>query len=101
MQPGPHNAAPVGLVRKFQLKIILTTGIIPAGRQAPERVLPPAQVNDSVIDEFLLTLKALGTFAGPFAPHRMFGEMEHDKFVRFHMIHCGHHLGFLVPAGRN
>jgi len=101
MQPGPHDPARVGLVRRLQLKVILAMELIPRGRQAPQRVLPPDQPEESVIDEFLITLQALKTFPGPFAPHRMFGKMDDKKFFRFHMIHCAHHFGFLAPAGRN
>jgi hypothetical protein len=101
MQPGPHAPAPAGLIRRLQLKIILTTGRIPIRVQGPQRVMPPAQIDPAAIDDFLLTLQALGAFEGQFKPHPMFGPMDRDRFLRLHMIHCAHHLGFLVPAGRN
>jgi hypothetical protein len=101
MQPGPHTAARTGLIRRLQLRIILTTGRIPIRVQAPQKVMPPAQVAQTAIDDFLLTLAALRAFEGEFAPHRMFGPIDRDRFFRLHMIHCAHHLGFLVPAGRN
>jgi len=101
MQPGPHDTARAGLVKRLQLKVILATQRIPRGRRAPQRVMPPDQVEESVIDELLRTLQALKTFPGPFAPHRIFGKIDDERFFRFHMIHCAHHFGFLIPAGRN
>ena len=88
------------LIQKMQLKTILMMGRIPNGVQAPERVQPPADVPDGSIDEFLNALVLLKDFKGEFAPHRMLGSMDHDKFVRLHLIHCAHHISFLSPTTR-
>jgi len=36
-------------------------------------------------------------FPGPFAPHRLFGEVAHADYVRLQLIHASHHLGHLIP----
>jgi Protein of unknown function (DUF1569) len=101
MQSNPNAAAQRGLIRRLQLKFILRTGMIPIRTKAPQRIAPPQQIPEAVVDEFLLTLAALQRFEGPFSPHPIFGQIRVEEFVRFHMIHCGHHLGYLLPAGRN
>jgi hypothetical protein len=98
MRPGPHDPAPPSFVQKMQLKAILAVGRIPGGVKAPERVVPAKDVPEASIDEFLEALEMLKQFKGPFAPHRMLGEIEHDKFMRFHLIHCAHHLSLLSPT---
>ena len=77
---------------------VLSAGGIPAGNNAPQRVIPPADVPENIIDEFLERLGTLKDFAGPFAPHPFFGLVEAKKYKRLFYIHCAHHLSFLIPA---
>jgi hypothetical protein len=98
MEPRPPIAP--SLVQKMQLKAILAIGRIPNGVQAPERVQPPPDTPESAIDEFLEALVILKDFKGEFAPHRMLGSMDHDQFMRLHLIHCAHHISFLSPTSR-
>jgi len=98
MQPVESTAARVGLIRRLQLRIILATKRIPLRVRAPQRIMPSDETDASAIDEFLLTLQVLQAYDGQFAPHRLFGPISRDQFFRFHMIHCGHHLGYLIPA---
>lgn len=34
---------------------------------------------------------------GPYPPHPMLGEMDREQWLRFHCIHCAHHLSFALP----
>ena len=97
MSPGPHAPIQVDAAAKARLAQILREGEVPQIK-APERVVPPEQVGDEIIEQFLATLERLKGFGGPFAPHRLFGEMPHEDYVRMHMIHASHHLGHLVPT---
>jgi len=97
MAPGPHAAVTVGPEARTKLAQILASGALSAV-QAPERVLPPAEADAADVDRFLATLERFKSFRDPFAPHRLFGEMPFDDYVRLHMIHCSHHLGFLAPT---
>lgn len=36
-------------------------------------------------------------FAGPLPAHPRLGTMTRDEWIRFHRLHCAHHLGFVVP----
>jgi hypothetical protein len=97
MRPGPYDPAPPSLVQKMQLKAILALGRIPGGVQAPERVVPSPDVPETAVDDMLEALEMLKQHTGPFAPHRMLGEIEAEKFLRLHLIHCAHHLSLLSP----
>ncbi|HVT82031.1 MAG TPA: DUF1569 domain-containing protein [Phycisphaerae bacterium] len=96
MSPGPHAPLEVDAAAKAKLAQVLATGQV-SGVKAPERVVPPEDVGEEVIDQFLGTLQRLQTFKGPFAPHRLFGEVPFDDYVRLHLIHASHHLGHLIP----
>jgi len=77
---------------------ILATGEIPSGIQAPEHITPPADCDASAIDALIEALTASKSFAGPFAPHRLFGNLTHDEMTRHNLIHCARHLGHLIPT---
>lgn len=36
-------------------------------------------------------------YTGPLHPSPMFGTMTKDEWVKGHLIHCAHHLSFLLP----
>jgi uncharacterized protein DUF1569 len=99
MRPGPHAAPLHDPKAAERLAYMLKTGRPPEGIQAPDMALPPAQVPDAAIDEFLATLTALKSFKGEFAPHRLFGVVSHDDFYYLHLLHSAHHLGHLIPDG--
>jgi hypothetical protein len=98
MRPGPHAAdTPQQLAMRPRLESILASGKLPFAVQAPEQAVPPAECTDAAINEFLATLRAIKTFPGPFAPHRLFGSITGDELRRFNLIHCAHHLSHLIP----
>jgi hypothetical protein len=99
MRPGPHPAPPVDPAAAERLHYMLKTGRPPDGIQAPDIAIPPAEVPEPAIDEFLATLETLKNFKGEFAPHRLFGVVSRDDYYRLHLLHSAHHLGFLIPAG--
>jgi hypothetical protein len=80
------------------LKIILASGKIPAGVQTPERIVPTEDTPEAAIDEFLAALEELKNFTGEFSPHPLLGPIKRRDYVRLHLIHCAHHLGFLSPV---
>jgi hypothetical protein len=100
MRPGPHPRVKTGVMQWVQLKAILAVGRIPAGVHAPDRITPANDTPESAVDEFFGTLEEMKQFNGEFAPHPMLGNVRHGSFVRLHLIHCAHHLGFLSPINR-
>jgi hypothetical protein len=99
MVPGPFPPdTPEQLVRKPKLREILAIGKLPSGIEAPAPAIPPADANESAIDALIATLKRFDSFTGPIAPHRIFGHLSDADARRLNLIHCAHHLSYLVPT---
>ena len=99
MAPGPFPPnTPEQDSRAARLKDILATGKLPSGIEAPAPALPPANVDDSAIDALIATLKKWDAYTGPIAPHRLFGHMPEADIRKLNLIHCAHHLSYLVPT---
>lgn len=92
------ETTPEQTARRPILEKMLATNAIPDGIISPEPAAPPADTSDSAIDDFLTTLNTFKAFKGPFAPHRLFGNISAEERRRHQMIHCAHHLSYLVPA---
>jgi hypothetical protein len=98
MKPGPYQEdTPEQISRKPILDQMLSTRRNPGGIVAASDAIPPSDVPDSSIDEFLETLRRFETYSRPFAPHRLYGCMNDSSRRRHQLIHCAHHLGYLVP----
>ena len=99
MRPGPHEPnTPEQDARRSMFEEVLATGRLPSGIASPSVVVPPADVGDDAIDGCIATLQKFKTFAGDFAPHRLFGHMPADVAHKQNLIHVAHHLSHLVPS---
>lgn len=98
MMAGPHAAVVVGTEVKERLAKILAGEPLPQ-IEAPAAAVPPVDAGEEAVEEMLATAERLKGFAGPFAPHRLFGEIPAEDFLRLHLRHAAHHLGHLVPTG--
>jgi len=78
---------------------VLKTGKFPNGAPtAPETVFRAESVNDhDSIAALLKTIDRLERFTGPAPDSPFFGPMSIDECRKLQLIHCAHHLGFLVP----
>jgi hypothetical protein len=98
-QPLPHPAAaPVTPEAREKLRYMLENKKLPFAIQAPERVVPAATCGEEEIDRFIATLDRLKTFSGPYAPHRIFGQLSDDEGRELSLLHCAHHFSFLAPT---
>jgi Protein of unknown function (DUF1569) len=98
MRAGPYDPMRGGLGKWILMRGILLVGRLPTGVYAPERITPAKDVPESAIDEFLTTLETLKNHKGEFAPHPRLGTLSRRSFYKLHLIHCAHHLGFLIPT---
>ncbi|MGC4032758.1 MAG: DUF1569 domain-containing protein [Tepidisphaeraceae bacterium] len=92
------DTTPEQTARRPILDQMLATNRIPDGIVSPDPAVPPADTPASAVDDFLKTLDAFEAFTGTFAPHRLFGNISPQERRRHQMIHCAHHLSYLVPA---
>jgi hypothetical protein len=77
----------------------LQQGKFPEGMEAPIPALVPARSLDAGTEAETLR-EVIGRFAssaGPFPAHPRLGPMTKDEWMRFHCLHCAHHLGFAMP----
>ena len=98
MSPPPADAAPTPPDAAQRLAAIFAAGKIPDGLVAPEKVVPPEKCGDDSIEAYIATLQRLKTFAGPFTPHRLFGQFTAEQAKKHTLLHATRHLSFLVPT---
>ena len=85
----------VGPVAKRQ---VLGSGAMPEGVKLPEKYLPKPGLDPRAEAEALrATIRLFAAHAGPLADHPLFGPMSRDEWLRYHIIHCAHHLSFARP----
>lgn len=89
----PEQTARLPILAKM-----LKSGKIPSGLVAPDSTVGPQHTPNTAIDDFLETLETFKAFTGTFAPHRLFGNIPAEDRRRHQLIHCAHHLSYLVPA---
>jgi hypothetical protein len=80
---------------------VIQGGVIPSGRPAPERAMPPAEPPEDAIDNFVATLQKFDSAKGPFKTHPVFGNLSEDEAKRFSYVHAAHHLSHYVPNNSN
>jgi hypothetical protein len=99
LAPGPYPAnTPEQTAARPKLEMILAGQQIPKGIEAPQVAVPPPVVGDEAIDACIATLRRFEAAKGPFAPHRIFGNLSDAEMRRLNLVHCAHHLGHLVPV---
>ena len=97
MQPGPFPPnTPEQVARRAEFEQVLATGRIPDGITAPDSMQPAPGCGDEAIDACIECLRQFRAFAGPVAPHRLFGHLSEADARRLNLIHCAHHLSFLL-----
>ena len=99
MVPGPFPPdTPEQVARKSKLREILASGKLPSGIEAPAPAIPPSDADESAIDMLTATLKRFDNYTEPMAPHRLFGHLSDADLRKLNLIHCAHHLSYLVPT---
>jgi hypothetical protein len=99
MRPGPFEPnTPEQTARAPMLAKVLAEGLLPTGLTAPDTMVPPTDADATAIGQLLEVIEQVKTYAGPFAPHRLFGHLSADDSRRLIFIHCAHHLSHLVPT---
>jgi len=83
---------------KRMLRGILTSGTMSAGSPTlPESIHVRPSISQPSVERLGRSVDRLIRSNGPYHPSPLFGDMTRDELLRLHMIHCRHHLSFLVP----
>jgi hypothetical protein len=81
-----------------KLKQYLAEGDFPAGKPtAPQTVYTPDGDPKAAIDELRKSVDRLKNYTGPIVPSPFFGPMDKATCVRLQLVHCAHHLSYLLP----
>jgi hypothetical protein len=78
---------------------VLATGTMPRGAPTLRETIPPLGGDEAAaVDRLRQIIARFQGHTGPLYPSPIFGEMDCPTWTRLQLIHCAHHLGFLVPA---
>ncbi len=95
----PHDPSQwVGEERKRQ---VLDSGLLPEALPAPAEIIPTETLDEREEAEGLRSAIAYYIASpGPAIPHRLFGPLTRAEWDRLQLIHCAHHLSFVIPTDR-
>ena len=82
----------------FIRRRILNTRRMKAGVPTPQTPLPPPETDEAEAVKRLET--AIARFRqrrAEFRPSPFFGALSPEQWRTMHLVHCAHHLGFLLP----
>lgn len=85
--------------QRLAMDAMLDSRHYPQGLTAPQDFQPPADCDRDEVDKLIAALGRLAAYDRPMATHGRFGPVTREQLVDLVLIHCAHHLGFLVPEG--
>ena len=84
-------------VGKKMLKGILEKGFKPGGPTAPQSVQQPGADEKAAIAKLRDAVLRFENHTGPLHPSPLFGDLDKETATKLQLVHCAHHLSFLVP----
>lgn len=85
----------VGRLAKRQ---VLRSGRMPEGVKIPVQFAPkPGGDPDRAVRQLQKAVGRFTEYDGAYADHPFFGKLTPDQWRRLHLVHCAHHLSFLIP----
>jgi hypothetical protein len=71
---------------------------MPAGKPTmPQTVSPPGGDAAAAVAQLREAAARFKAHAGTIHPSPLFGAMNKDEALQLQLVHCAHHLSFLVP----
>lgn len=86
-------------VDRSLLELVFKKQRMRTGVPMPEGLAPEAADDAAGVGRLQAAIDRLRTHRGDMRPHPYFGPIMRDEWLQFHLIHCSHHLGFLLPRG--
>jgi hypothetical protein len=86
------------LGRSMLRKALVTRAMPPNAPTAPQTVHAAGEASDSVaVARLTETIRRFQAYTGPLHPSPLFGPLDRDTSLQLQIIHCMHHLSFLIP----
>lgn len=86
-------------VGQKKLRQYLDTAAMPAGKPSmPETVAAAGGDETAAVERLRQTVARFKSHAGPLHPSPLFGPLDKETATRLQLVHCAHHLGFLIPS---
>jgi hypothetical protein len=83
------------------LRKTLAAGEMPAGAPTfPASVPAPGGDEAAAVDRLRRAVERFQAHQGEYHPSPLFGAVSRDEANRMQLLHCAHHLGFLIPESR-
>ena len=79
-------------------RIVLTFNWIPAGVRVPDSFMPRPGIDlEESMARLRRNLEQFDAHPGEYAPHPFLGGMTRPQYRKLNLLHCAHHLSFLIP----
>jgi hypothetical protein len=86
------------MVGKRELRRVLDSGRMPAGGPTVRESVPPAGGDPAAaVARLRAAAERFRDHPGPVRPSPLFGALTRDEATRLQLVHCAHHLSFLIP----
>jgi len=84
-------------IGKRELRKILESGSMRAGNPTFRDTIPSPGGDEAVaIEQLREVVRRFKSHEGKFQPSPLFGELDREAMTRLQLVHCAHHLSFLV-----
>jgi len=86
------------IVAKWMMKKMFAHGQMKPGMATIPQSVMPADADDAAgVAELRDAVARWKAYTGPLQPSPLFGHCTREQWFKGHLIHCAHHLSFLVP----
>ena len=87
-------------VGKKKLWSVITTRKMKTGAPTFNQTVPTAGGDaDGAVQGLKQSIERFRGHAGEYRPSPLFGQLTREQAAQLQLVHCGHHLSFLVPRG--
>ena len=82
-----------------KLRRALETGEVGAGSPTlPATVPSPGGDEAEAVERLRRAVERFEAHQGPYRPSSLFGDLDRETCRRLQLVHCAHHLGYLLPG---
>lgn len=86
-------------VGRYWIGKILKAERMKSGFKLPKKLLPPEHVDETAaVADFHRAVQLFADHKGEYVEHPLFGHLTREEATKLQLIHCAHHLSFLIPS---